>query len=80
MLNLVGKLPILLMHRNKPDLRPTALQLQNHIIQLKVKMSKHLFKQMFKVIHQTDRKWTVASLDKFYGKICISFSFTTGKH
>ena len=31
------------------------------------------------LIHQTDRKWTVAPFSKFYGRIWVGFCLTTGK-
>ena len=36
----------------------------------RVQMIKQLLKQMFRVIHyKMNRKWTVASVDKFYDKM-----------
>ena len=39
-------------------------------------MFKHLSKQFFEVILQIERKWTIAFVDKFYGKIESVFILT----
>ena len=38
----------------------------------------HFVVNFLKVIHQTDRKWTVASFSEFFGKIWVDFCLNRG--